>query len=1196
MPAMGLSTRGMLSFLLLVQGILQPSQAFNVDVMSTKTFSGPRDVLFGTTVQQFSDPQNGQWLLVGSPWNGFPDNHMGDVYRCPVNGNSASCERLNLGDKMTFPNVTEVKQNMNTGATLVRNDETGGFLVCAPVWAQECGKLYYPTGLCSDVNSNFQISKTFAPAVQSCASAMDLVIVLDGSNSIWPWEPVQNFLKKLTGSLDIGPKKTQVSIVQYGENARIDLSLNSFETTAKVEKYVATIAQKQGQETNTAGGIDYARKYAFSPQNGGRPSATKVMVVVTDGESHDSARLPEVIVQCEDDRITRFGIAVLGYYNRQGINPDKLIKEIKSIASTPKAKHFFNVSSEDALIEIASALKERIFSIEGTSNKNEDTFLLEMAQVGFSAHIVPSKGVMILGAVGAYDWSGTTVHQSSVKTTIFSKKVFQDILQDRNDSSYLGYSVTSMATQDSVLYVAGAPRFQHTGQIIIYAVGLNDQVLIKQTQKGEQLGSYFGSVLCSVDVNRDSLTDVLLVGSPMYMGSHKNEEGRVYMFSLNEHGNLEKKGMLEGPTNGRNNRFGSAIAAITDINLDGYNDVAVGAPVEDENHGVVYIYNGHQKSIQPKHTQKIQASAFNSQLQYFGLSIDGQKDLNGDSITDLTVGSIGNVVQLWSRNIANVSVTVMFDPTKISILTKSCIINGNSQTCDKIKICFQASIKPEKSGSSIDIGYKLTLDAGLKSSRVSSRGLFQANNDREIKKVITVDNSQKCNELIFYVQDPGDIVSPIGLRLDINPQRLETGPTLDVNTAKSREFFIPFSNDCGEDEECVTDLAIKVRVINPSIRTTPYIVSSKNKRITINVETENKKENAFNAKVNIKFSKNIFFSSVDNVQVPCIIVDPQSISCDIGHPLLRGGDKVNFVVNFDFNFEEPRRDTFVIFHAVSDSIERPETEFNNKGRVDFTIQYDAEILFSRATNIHFYEVHPDKVIPDIINDFKDIGPEYIITLKINTGLFPVQTAIVTVKIPVTTKDNSQLLYLTGVNTIPESNFICHLKEQVDKLNIKHTPYSATFTKESLQKVKDLNCENTNCESFDCTINNLAKNKEYLINITTRIWEGTFMNAVFQSIILSLAAQIEISGQLLIIKNNTLSIPVTLIKPVGKVKVPVGVIVGSIIGGLLVLLALIGALWKLGFFKRKYNKLAKDEEENDDDDNDNDNLNDNAAEE
>lgn len=47
-----------------------------------------------------------------------------------------------------------------------------------------------------------------------------------------------------------------------------------------------------------------------------------------------------------------------------------------------------------------------------------------------------------------------------------------------------------------------------------------------------QIGSYFGSVVCSVDVNRDSVTDVLLVGAPMYMNDLKKEEGRVYMFSI----------------------------------------------------------------------------------------------------------------------------------------------------------------------------------------------------------------------------------------------------------------------------------------------------------------------------------------------------------------------------------------------------------------------------------------------------------------------------------------------------------------------------------------------------------------------------------------------------------------------------------------------------------------------------------------
>lgn len=47
--------------------------------------------------------------------------------------------------------------------------------------------------------------------------------------------------------------------------------------------------------------------------------------------------------------------------------------------------------------------------------------------------------------------------------------------------------------------------------------------------------------------------------------------------------------------------------------------------------------------------QKILGSdgAFRSQLQYFGRSLDGYGDLNGDSITDVSVGAFGQVVQLW---------------------------------------------------------------------------------------------------------------------------------------------------------------------------------------------------------------------------------------------------------------------------------------------------------------------------------------------------------------------------------------------------------------------------------------------------------------------------------------------------------------------------------------------------------------------
>lgn len=48
----------------------------------------------------------------------------------------------------------------------------------------------------------------------------------------------------------------------------------------------------------------------FDPNNGGRSGAAKVMVVVTDGESHDVDSRDDVIAQCENKGITRFGIAV----------------------------------------------------------------------------------------------------------------------------------------------------------------------------------------------------------------------------------------------------------------------------------------------------------------------------------------------------------------------------------------------------------------------------------------------------------------------------------------------------------------------------------------------------------------------------------------------------------------------------------------------------------------------------------------------------------------------------------------------------------------------------------------------------------------------------------------------------------------------------------------------------------------------
>ncbi|XP_016118136.1 integrin alpha-2-like, partial [Sinocyclocheilus grahami] len=271
----------------------------------------------------------------------------------------------------------------------------------------------------------------------TCGNLMDIAIVLDGSNSIYPWEPIVAFLTKLLENLDIGPQSTQVTVMQYAVDTSFEFYLNSHRTKESMIKAASNIQQKQGLETNTFKAIEFARKNAFLAKNGGRPGATKVMVVVTDGESHDANLRNTVIPACESQNITRFGIAVLGYYLRNDIDTSKLIAEIKSIANNPTEKYFFNVSEEAALIEIVGTLGDRIFNIEGVGKGTGDNFKMEMSQVGFSAHQTRNKDVILLGAAGAYNWIGTVVHQTAQKSDVLPKAAFEKVLDDRNHSSLL---------------------------------------------------------------------------------------------------------------------------------------------------------------------------------------------------------------------------------------------------------------------------------------------------------------------------------------------------------------------------------------------------------------------------------------------------------------------------------------------------------------------------------------------------------------------------------------------------------------------------------------------------------------------------------------------------------------------------------------------------------------------------------------
>lgn len=66
---------------------------------------------------------------------------------------------------------------------------------------------------------------------------------------------------------------------------------------------------------------------------------------------------------------------------------------------------------------------------------------------------------------------------------------------------------------------------------------------------------------------------------------------------------LVLQGALEVTDSSQNSRLGSSMAEIRDMNGDGFRELVVGAPLEDDHQGAVYVFYGRGKSIQPRYRQ-----------------------------------------------------------------------------------------------------------------------------------------------------------------------------------------------------------------------------------------------------------------------------------------------------------------------------------------------------------------------------------------------------------------------------------------------------------------------------------------------------------------------------------------------------------------------------------------------------------------
>ena len=88
-------------------------------------------------------------------------------------------------------------------------------------------------------------------------------------------------------------------------------------------------------------------------------------------------------------------------------------------------------------------------------------------------------------------------------------------------------------------------------------------------------------------------------------------------------------------------QFGTALSKIGDINMDGYNDIAISAPFEGN--GVVYIYLGGPKGLSSTPSQTLRApidiSAIPVKQPMFGFSVSRGVDIDNNGFNDLAIGA-----------------------------------------------------------------------------------------------------------------------------------------------------------------------------------------------------------------------------------------------------------------------------------------------------------------------------------------------------------------------------------------------------------------------------------------------------------------------------------------------------------------------------------------------------------------------------
>lgn len=764
---------------------------------------------------------------------------------------------------------------------------------------------------------------------------------------------------------------------------------------------------------------------------------------------------------------------------------------------------------------------------------------------------------------------------------------------------YHGYSVASgLLTGDSIPdYLVGVPHDRNTaGTVKVYDGRSIKMLRVSHIFLGAQVASYFGHSVAVSDINSDGLDDVL-IGAPLYMDrvtEQLQERGQVVVYLQRRHTSFSSQPDQSLIGFSLYGRFGSALTVLGDMDMDGYHDVAIGAPWSgDSGQGQVFIYLGNSNGLSATPSQVID-SPLPSSRTAFGFTLRGGADIDGNGYPDLLVGAWAAdqafVYRSWAVIRSTVSLSLL--PDFLNPEVKLCHRGNTPVCCFVIQMCLYVS--GHRIPQETALGVELQLDRMKQPTARRTLLLSTSQPQETMMLMVQRDEGMACVNQTAYLRSEEEVrdkLSPIFISANISLLNTTQHALLHGQTHAAAQTRIVL--DCGDDNICVPDLKLSAELVSDSV------LVGEDQSVMLYVLAVNDGEGAYETELVVQIPKNTHFQrsqGLNRLECPHG-KENQSIivTCGLGNPM-RQGHKLQTGLLFSVgHLEEVESHITFILRIRSKNLVNP-----SSNEVSVKVQVKAKAMLEIRGGSSPTEVVlplPDWQPAMHPGSLEAVGPlvEHVYELR-NHGPSVVNARLM-VDFP-SIWQHHFLLYIFS-NASEESLSCWTLNtSQIDPFKLVSASSSISVVSPLIQQEETnshrqtvhVNCSSseTGCVRFVCDVTALGRGFSAVVRISARLWTHTLIQTPYLNYELISSASYDVINTSSKVQPTLLpsghaqtQLSVSWRPPDGEKDIPIGYIILSVISGLVLLGLLCFIFWKLGFFQRTRPPTGEEDEKEED---------------